>query len=84
MKEVYLIGLGKWGKKVYSALKKINIISKIHIKKSRFNKDNIDNLNLDWVIITTNVDHHYNLVKKYLKKKLMFFVKNHLPIVQKG
>jgi len=73
MKEVYLIGLGKWGKKVYSALKKINIISKIHIKKSRYNNDNIDYLNLDWVIITTNVDHHYNLVKKYLKKKINVF-----------
>ena len=81
MKEVYLIGLGKWGKKVYSSLKTINFISKIHIKKSRFEKDNIDYSNLDWVIITADVDQHYNLVKKYLKKKLIFFAKNHSPIV---
>ncbi len=73
MKEVYLIGLGKWGKKVYSSLKKINFIKKIYIKKSRFEKDNIDYSNLDWVIITTNIDQHYNLVKKYLKKKINVF-----------
>ncbi|WP_075522123.1 Gfo/Idh/MocA family oxidoreductase [Candidatus Pelagibacter communis] len=73
MKEVCLIGFGKWGRKVFSSLNKINIISKIHLKKSRFDKNDIDYSNLDWVIITTNVDQHYGLVKKYLKKKINVF-----------
>ena len=42
MKEVCLIGFGKWGRKVFSSLNKINIISKIHLKKSRFDKNDID------------------------------------------
>ncbi len=73
MTNVYLIGYGNWGKKVFKSLKKISKISKIHIKKSRLENKQIDLKSIDWVFITTNTSQHYKLVEKYLKKKINVF-----------
>ena len=73
MKNLYLIGYGKWGKVIHAACKKIKNISKIKIKKNRSDKKNINLDFIDWVFITTNTNQHYGLVKKYLDKKINVF-----------
>ena len=67
MVNVYLIGYGNWGKKVFNNLKKIKNISKIQIKKNRLENKKIDLKEIDWVFITTNTSQHYQLVQKFLK-----------------
>lgn len=73
MANVYLIGYGNWGKKVLNSLKKINKISSIQIKKDRLDNKKIDLKEIDWVFITSSTNQHYQLVKKYLNKKINVF-----------
>ena len=73
MTNVCLIGLGNWGKKVLRSLKKIKRIKNIQIIKNRKDKKKINLNNLKWVFITTPTNSHYQLVKKYLEKKINVF-----------
>ena len=73
MTNVCLIGLGSWGKKVLRSLKKIKRIKNIQIIKNRKDKKKINLNNLKWVFITTPTNSHYQLVKKYLEKKINVF-----------
>ena len=73
MTNVCLIGLGNWGKKVLRSLKKIKKIKNIQIIKNRKDKKKINLNNLKWVFITTPTNSHYQLVKKYLEKKINVF-----------
>ena len=70
MTNVCLIGVGNWGKKVLRSLKKIKRIKNIQIIKNRKDKKKINLNNLKWVFITTPTNSHYQLVKKYLEKKV--------------
>ena len=73
MKSIYLIGYGKWGKRVFNTLNQIKQISKIQIKKNRLDKKPIHFKNIDWVFVTTNTKQHYKIVKKFLNKKINVF-----------
>ena len=73
MTNVCLIGLGSWGKKILRSLKKIKRIKNIQIIKNRKDKKKINLNNLKWVFITTPTNSHYQLVKKYLEKKINVF-----------
>ena len=73
MTNVCLIGLGNWGKKVLRSLKKIKKIKNIQIIKNRKDKKKVNLNNLKWVFITTPTNSHYQLVKKYLEKKINVF-----------
>ena len=73
MKSVCLIGYGTWGKKIFKSLKQIKSIKHIQLIKNRKDKNKINLKNLDWVIIATNTQSHYRIVKKYLKKKINVF-----------
>ena len=73
MTNVCLIGVGNWGKKVLRSLKKIKRIKNIQIIKNRKDKKKINLNNLKWVFITTPTNSHYQLVKKYLEKKINVF-----------
>lgn len=73
MINLYLIGYGKWGKKIHTALKKCKFRLKIQIKKNRLDKKNINFDCIDWVFIATNTNQHYRLVKKFLNKKINVF-----------
>ena len=73
MTNVCLIGLGNWGKKVLRSLKKIKRIKNIQIIKNRKDKKKVNLNNLKWVFITTPTNSHYQLVKKYLEKKINVF-----------
>ena len=73
MTNVCLIGLGSWGKKVLRSIKKIKRIKNIQIIKNRKDKKKINLNNLKWVFITTPTNSHYQLVKKYLEKKINVF-----------
>jgi len=73
MTNVCLIGLGSWGKKVLRSLKKIKRIKNIQIIKNRKDKKKINLNNLKWIFITTPTNSHYQLVKKYLEKKINVF-----------
>jgi len=73
MINVCIIGLGNWGKKVLRSLKKIKRIKNIQIIKNRKDKKKINLNNLKWVFITTPTNSHYQLVKKYLEKKINVF-----------
>ena len=73
MTNVCLIGLGSWGKKVLRSLKKIKRIKNIQIIKNRKDKKKINLNNLKWVFIATPTNSHYQLVKKYLEKKINVF-----------
>lgn len=73
MKNVFLIGYGKWGKKIFNSLKQIKSISKIQIKKNTLDKKKIDLTHIDWVFVTTRTNQHYQIVKKYLNKKINVF-----------
>ena len=80
MKNVCLIGYGIWGKKVLKALKKIKSIKKIHVIKSKSSKNKINFNNLDWVIIATNNNSHYKLVRKFLNLKINIFCEKPLTL----
>ena len=73
MTNVCLIGLGSWGKKILRSLKKIKRIKNIQIIKNRKDKKKVNLNNLKWVFITTPTNSHYQLVKKYLEKKINVF-----------
>lgn len=73
MINVYLIGYGSWGKKVFKALKKIKKINKIFIKKNRKDHKNVNLKNINWVFITTGINQHYVLVKGFLNKNINVF-----------
>ena len=73
MKNVCLFGYGVWGKKVYSTLKQIKSINSIQIIKNRRDKKKIDLNKLDWILITTNTNTHYNIAKKYLNMGIDVF-----------
>ena len=73
MTNVYLIGLGNWGKKVLGSLKKVKRIKNIQIIKNRKDKKKVNLNNIKWVFITTTTNSHYQLVKKYLEKKINVF-----------
>tara|TARA_B100001057_G_C22849715_1_gene950488 strand:+ start:2284 stop:3006 length:723 start_codon:yes stop_codon:yes gene_type:complete len=80
MINVYLIGYGAWGKKVFKALKKIKKINKIFIKKNRKDNKKINLKNIDWVFVATNINQHYNIAKQYLNKKINVFCEK--PLTQ--
>ena len=70
---VCLIGLGKWGKKLLVALKSIKKIKKVVIIKSRRDKINVNNQNIQWAFISVNTSNHYGTVKKILNRKINVF-----------
>jgi hypothetical protein len=70
-KKIVVVGKGKWGKKVISALKKVSQI--IQIVDSKTPKKNIFTNNVDWAFILTPYDKHYSLTKFFLKKKINVF-----------
>ena len=80
MKNIYLIGYGEWGKKVFNTLKQIKEISNIQIKKNRLDNSSVDLNNIDWVFVTTNTNKHFQIVKKYLKKKYNVFCEKPLTV----
>ena len=73
MINVCIIGLGYWGKKVLRSIKKIKKIKNVQIIKSRKDKNKVNLNNLKWIFVTTPTNSHYQLVKKYLKKKINIF-----------
>ena len=70
---VCLIGLGEWGKKLLASLKSIKKIEKIVIIKSRRDKINFIDKNIQWAFISVNTSNHYGTVKKMLNKKINVF-----------
>lgn len=77
MIKVCLIGYGNWGKKVYQKTKdKIEYIS-ILGKNDLINKYLSQ---VDWIIITTPTNTHYQIVKKYLNLKKNVFCEKPLSL----
>ena len=73
MKNICLIGYGQWGKKVFRSLREIKEINNIYIIKNRKDKKKINFNFIDWVIVTTNTENHYKIVKKFLLKRKNVF-----------
>ena len=75
MIKVGLIGYGTWGKILYTKLEKF-----CDVKFTCRSKDNyISKLDdVDWVVVSTPNETHYEIVKKCLWFGKMYFVKNHL------
>tara|TARA_X000000950_G_C13741808_1_gene588814 strand:+ start:112 stop:1008 length:897 start_codon:yes stop_codon:yes gene_type:complete len=84
MKNLLIIGYGKWGKKIFNFLKKKNLFNTIYIKqtnktyvynnkKNQLNKINNNYLpkNINFVHICSQVETHYSLYKKYKKIKYL-------------
>ena len=67
--KIALIGYGKWGKKIFSNLKKIskNVFLIKKGTKINFSKK------LDWIFISTQDQYHYQIAKYYLEKKVNVF-----------
>ena len=66
-----LVGKGSWGSKLYLNLKKIGNV--IKIIRSKNNYKDIDLKNIDWIIIASPNNLHYQHVKFFLEKKINVF-----------
>ena len=66
-----LVGKGSWGSKLYLNLKKIGNV--IKIIRSKNNYRDIDLKNIDWIIIASPNNLHYQHVKFFLEKKINVF-----------
>lgn len=73
-KNVGVIGNGKWAKIMLPKLSKLANIKFIADSKSGYKKFDINNIS--WIFVLTNIDTHYEIVKFFLRKKKMFFVKS--------
>ena len=75
MLNICLVGYGKWGKLLYKKLKKITKVIKI-LNSKNYSLKELDNV--DWIVIATPNNTHYKIIKDCLKKRKIYFVKNHL------
>lgn len=82
MKNILIIGYGKWGKKIFNYFNKINFFDNIYIKRLRKNyiyckkknklikiNRNIESKNIDFVHICSPAKTHYSLYNKFKKIK---------------
>ena len=67
--KIALIGYGKWGKIIFSNLKKISKNVFLIKKRSKINFSK----KLDWIFISTQDQYHYQIAKFYLEKKVNVF-----------
>ena len=75
MLNICLVGYGKWGKLLYKKLIEITKVKKI-LNSKNYSLKELDNV--DWIVIATPNNTHYKIIKDCLKKKKIYFVKNHL------
>ena len=73
-KNVGIIGNGKWAKVIIPKIAKFANIKFIANTKTGYKKFKLDNIS--WVFVLTNNKSHEKIVKYFLNKKKMFFVKN--------
>lgn len=73
MLKVVLIGVGSFGKKILNKIESIPYIEVIDKISSSSSWENIPN-NIDWVIISTPTEFHYEQVKYFLNKGINVFV----------
>lgn len=73
-KNVGVIGNGKWAKILLPKIAKYANIKFIANTKTGYKKFKLDNIS--WVFVLTNNKSHKKIVKYFLNKKKMFFVKN--------
>ncbi len=71
MKNILVIGKGKWGKIVIKSLDKISNIKQIINSKVNYKK--ISTKNIDWVFVLTPDQTHYKIVEFFLNKKINVF-----------
>ena len=73
MIKVGLIGYGKWGKILHK-----NIMSICNVKFICRSTDDYKSKlkDVDWVIVATPNDTHYNIVSECIRSGKMYFVKN--------
>ena len=77
IKNVGVLGRGKWGKMVISNLKNISNIKFVYGKNFKFN--NIDK-DIEWVFILTPNSTHFKLAKLFLEKNYNVFCEKPLCI----
>lgn len=84
MKTILQIGYGYWGKKIYKNLINFNkykiLIFDPYVKSNsnlNFIK-NYNNINPDFVIISTTVKHHEFYIQKFINKKIPIYVEKPL------
>ncbi|MAL65502.1 MAG: hypothetical protein CMF94_05310 [Candidatus Marinimicrobia bacterium] len=71
MKNILVVGKGKWGRTVIKSLDKISNIKQIINSKVNYKK--ISTENIDWVFVLTPDQTHYKIVEFFLKKKINVF-----------
>jgi len=78
-KNVLLIGYGRWGKIIYQKLTKLCKSVKICTRKDDY-KILIKNQNIDWVVVATNIETHFDIVKFCLINKKNVFCEKPLTL----
>ncbi len=88
IKNIAILGIGNWGKKITRTLYNLNVLKYICDvnKKKKYNipykseKLILKNNKIDIVIIATPINNHFFLARKFIKKKHIFVEK---PLVKK-
>ena len=75
--KIGIVGKGKFGKKLYSKFKKFGNIQFFT------GKDLNINFEIDWVVIASSNNSHFNLVKLFLNKKINVFCEKPLTLSYK-